>query len=134
MQAKDAIRNTFDMSDMVIDAYLKDLDDADLLVRPVVGMNHIAWQLGHLIKTERRLHRDDPARLLPALARRLRRGPRPQANTEDDPSKFTRGRNIKHSGTPSAARRSRSSTRSPMPTSTAPTPASRPSPRLAEPC
>lgn len=53
MNAKDAIRNTIDMSSMVVDSYLKDLSDADLLVRPVEGMNHIAWQLGHLIGAER---------------------------------------------------------------------------------
>ena len=32
--------------------YLADLSDADLLVRPVPGANHIAWQLGHLIGAE----------------------------------------------------------------------------------
>jgi len=30
-------------------AELGDLSDAELLVRPVPGANHIAWQLGHLI-------------------------------------------------------------------------------------
>jgi hypothetical protein len=34
---------------------LADLSDADLLVRPVLGANHIAWQLGHLILAERRM-------------------------------------------------------------------------------
>jgi hypothetical protein len=29
--------------------HLADLSDADLLVRPVPGANHAAWQLGHLI-------------------------------------------------------------------------------------
>jgi hypothetical protein len=53
MNAKDAIRITFDMSEQVIQAYLSDLDDSDLLVRAVPGMNHIAWQVGHLISTER---------------------------------------------------------------------------------
>jgi hypothetical protein len=33
--------------------YLADLSDADLLVRPAPKANHIAWQLGHLIKAER---------------------------------------------------------------------------------
>src|SRR5205085_12238187 len=32
--------------------YLGDLSDADLLVRPAPGANHIAWQLGHLIAAE----------------------------------------------------------------------------------
>ena len=32
-----------------------DLSDADLLVRPAPSANHIAWQLGHLIASERNL-------------------------------------------------------------------------------
>jgi hypothetical protein len=32
---------------------LSDLSDSDLLVRPVPGANHFAWQLGHLISSER---------------------------------------------------------------------------------
>jgi hypothetical protein len=55
MNAKDAIRKTLDMSDNVINAYISDLTDADLLIRPVPGMNPIAWQLGHLISSERRM-------------------------------------------------------------------------------
>lgn len=53
MHAKDAIRHTLDSSDMIIGSYIKDLSDAELLVRPVEGMNHIAWQLGHLLSAER---------------------------------------------------------------------------------
>jgi len=34
-------------------AYVQDLSDADLLLRPVPGMNHIAWQLGHLITSSK---------------------------------------------------------------------------------
>jgi hypothetical protein len=34
---------------------VSDLSDADLLVRPAPGANHIAWQLGHLIAAERSL-------------------------------------------------------------------------------
>ncbi len=36
----------------ILPMYLSDLTDADLLVRPVPGANHIAWQLGHLIASE----------------------------------------------------------------------------------
>jgi hypothetical protein len=53
MNAKDVTRYSLDQSQHIMDAYLGDLDDADLLIRPVEGMNHIAWQLGHLIQTER---------------------------------------------------------------------------------
>lgn len=34
-------------------AYIADFSDADLLVRPLPGANHAAWQLGHLILAER---------------------------------------------------------------------------------
>jgi hypothetical protein len=53
MQAKDAIRQSIGMADMMMNKYLEDLDDDAFLVRPVHGMNHIAWQLGHLISSER---------------------------------------------------------------------------------
>lgn len=36
----------------LVDRYLGDLSDADLLVRAIPGTNHIAWQLGHLIAAE----------------------------------------------------------------------------------
>jgi hypothetical protein len=53
MQAKDVIKTTMDFSDQIVNSYLNDLSDADLMLRPVEGMNHIAWQLGHLISAER---------------------------------------------------------------------------------
>jgi hypothetical protein len=36
----------------VTTTYLSDLSDEDLLVRPVPGAHHIAWQLGHLLYSE----------------------------------------------------------------------------------
>lgn len=39
----------------VVQMFLADLSDADLLVRPTEGANHIAWQLGHLIWSESQL-------------------------------------------------------------------------------
>ncbi len=53
MQAKDVIKSTIESSDMILGAYLDGLSDADLLVRPVPGMNPIAWQIGHCISAER---------------------------------------------------------------------------------
>jgi len=55
MSPKDVIRMNLETSDRIIGSYIGDLTDADLLIRPVPGMNHIAWQLGHLIGSERRL-------------------------------------------------------------------------------
>jgi len=49
MNAKDVMKNSTKMSHMITRGYFQDLNDSELLIRPVPGMNHIAWQLGHLI-------------------------------------------------------------------------------------
>ena len=46
------IQVSLELPRMVVNAYLADLSDADLFVRPAEKMNHIAWQLGHLIAGE----------------------------------------------------------------------------------
>jgi hypothetical protein len=58
MTAKDAIKELFKGNASIMDTYLADLSDADLLVRPVPAANHAAWQLGHLIKSECELLKD----------------------------------------------------------------------------
>jgi hypothetical protein len=55
MTAKNVVRNTIQACQDVTKGYLSDLSDAELLVRPVPGANHIAWQLGHLIGSEREM-------------------------------------------------------------------------------
>lgn len=52
MNANDAIRTTMSLSSTVLNSYLKDLTDAELLRRPGKDCNHLAWQLGHLISSE----------------------------------------------------------------------------------
>lgn len=52
MNAKDVIRGASALSLTVVKSYVSDLTDAELLVRPGPGCNHIAWQLGHLIGSE----------------------------------------------------------------------------------
>jgi len=52
MRATDAIVRTLHSTQMLVQMFLGDLSDADILVRPVEGANHIAWQLGHLISSE----------------------------------------------------------------------------------
>ena len=46
------VKQTLELPDFVVRSYLDGLSDADLLVRPGDGMNHIAWQLGHLVSSE----------------------------------------------------------------------------------
>jgi hypothetical protein len=53
MNAKESIKTALTSSQNILEWYLSDLSDADLLVRPVPSANHIAWQLGHLIAGEK---------------------------------------------------------------------------------
>src|SRR3954452_12309785 len=55
MRGVDVIRTALQSTQQLLTWFLSDLDDADLLVRPVPGANHIAWQVGHLIQSEQGL-------------------------------------------------------------------------------
>lgn len=55
MNASSAIHTALASTQNILNMYLADLSDADLLSRPVPGANHIAWQLGHLIFAESHL-------------------------------------------------------------------------------
>ena len=52
MDTKAAIAATLDTSSFVLNGYVADLSDVDLMQRPGEGCNHLAWQLGHLISSE----------------------------------------------------------------------------------
>jgi uncharacterized damage-inducible protein DinB len=52
MRATDTIKLALNSTMHLLDMYVSDLSDADLLVRPVPNANHIAWQLGHMIVGE----------------------------------------------------------------------------------
>ena len=55
MDLKDAVRTTFATADLLTQAYLADLTPQEMLTRTVPAANHVAWQLGHLIASERML-------------------------------------------------------------------------------
>jgi hypothetical protein len=55
MRGVDAVRTALQSTHHLVTWFLGDLSDADLLVRPSPGANHIAWQMGHLIASEQRL-------------------------------------------------------------------------------
>jgi DinB superfamily len=52
MRTTDTNKAAMSATQHLLEWYVSDLSDADLLVRPVPGANHIAWQLGHLIVGE----------------------------------------------------------------------------------
>jgi uncharacterized damage-inducible protein DinB len=51
----------------LVNWFVGDLSDSDLLVRPTEGANHIAWQLGHLISSELGLVSQVPGMTAPEL-------------------------------------------------------------------
>ena len=55
MRGVDAVRTALQSTEHLVTWFLGDLSDADLLVRPAPGANHIAWQMGHLIVSEGKL-------------------------------------------------------------------------------
>lgn len=67
MNASEAIKLNINTAQMICQGYLADLTDADLLVRPVPGANHIAWQLGHLLVSEHEMMQEAFPGSMPAL-------------------------------------------------------------------
>lgn len=68
MNAIDAIQTSLTMSKNLVNMFLGDLSDADLLIRPVPGANHIAWQVGHFTQSEHQMiSKYMPGGTLPAL-------------------------------------------------------------------
>lgn len=55
MNTKEAIQTSAKISNMVLMTYLSDFEDGDLMKSPGDGCNHIAWQLGHLVVSEKML-------------------------------------------------------------------------------
>lgn len=87
MNAKEVIRNTIDMGQELIEKYLSDMNDNDLMVRPLPGMNHAAWQLGHLISAENQMI-SGIGFDMPALPDGFAESYTKETSTSDDPAKF----------------------------------------------
>ncbi len=91
MNFKDAIRSSLRISDSLVQGYLADITPDEMFVQPVNDANHIAWQLGHLIVSERHLVEAAAPGSMPALpdgfAERHRRDAVPSNNPGDYLSK-----------------------------------------------
>src|SRR6266852_2459447 len=73
----------------LVDWYLSDLSDADILVRPVPAANHIAWQLGHLIVGEIALLKDQiPGATYPELPAGFKEKYTADASKENPPTGY----------------------------------------------
>ncbi len=88
MPAKDVILQSINVADMVMGMYLGDLPEADFLHRPVGGMNHIAWQVGHLISTERKFLEAIKPGTCPPVPEGFDEKHTKEAAKSDDPAHF----------------------------------------------
>jgi hypothetical protein len=88
VDAKKAIGITLNLADNLVQSYVGDLDDAQLLLRPVPGMNHIAWQLGHLIASEREMMEGLKPGSCPPLPEGFAERHNKEASSSDDPKGF----------------------------------------------
>lgn len=67
MDGKHVLLDGLRVSEMITSMLFGDLTDADLLVRPVAGANHYAWQLGHLIGSMKQMGEMVQPGSMPAL-------------------------------------------------------------------
>ncbi len=88
MDSKAPIHQSLNLSNRVFTAYLTDLSDADFFARPVEGMNTIAWQVGHLISSERSMIEAVHPGISPALPEGFAEAHGKETTTLDDPAKF----------------------------------------------
>ena len=87
MSLKNHIRWQIEQNHWITMAYVQDLADADFLLRPVPGMNHIAWQMGHLITSSKNMLESlgQPA---PALPPGFAESSIKEMAASNDPAKF----------------------------------------------
>jgi hypothetical protein len=88
MNARQAIRLAIDTGNMVAMAYLQDLSDADLMRRACPGINHINWQLGHLIVAENHMINQASPGSMPPLPEGFAQKYGKETAGSDDPSQF----------------------------------------------
>lgn len=79
---------SLELPSFVVNEYLKDLSDEDLMVRPQEKMNHIAWQLGHLVASEHEHINQLAADSMPDLPNGFAAMHCKDTATSDDPSRF----------------------------------------------
>lgn len=82
------IKASYTLASSVVQGYLADLTDAELLLRPHEKMNHIAWQLGHLIVGETHHVNSVKPNSMPELPEGFAERHSKETASSDDPSHF----------------------------------------------
>lgn len=82
------IKSELQLPTSVVQGYLQDLSDEDLMRRPVQNANHIAWQLGHLIVAEHDLNNMVCPDSMPALPEGFAEKHSKETASSDNPGDF----------------------------------------------
>ncbi len=85
---QESMKSSLAFSRQVTNMCLDKVSGDALLVRPVPGANHIAWQLGHLVSTEHKLLVETPEAHAPGLPDGFSESYTAESSKSDDPSKF----------------------------------------------
>ena len=88
MDTKQTIVTGLQQSDFLVDAYLADLSPKEMMSRPVGSCNHIAWQVGHLIQSERYLVNQCVPGKMPELPTGFAERHKKDTAGNDDPGAF----------------------------------------------
>ena len=88
MNARDALKSSINMGQMISMGYLGDLTDAEMMKRPCAGCNHINWQVGHLIASERDMIEKIAPGSIPALPAGFAEKYSKEASKSDNPADF----------------------------------------------
>jgi uncharacterized damage-inducible protein DinB len=103
MNIQQLLSLSLETSDLICLGYLKDLSDADLLLRPHAGCNHVNWQVGHLIQSEHEMMQRVAAMppLPPGFAERYSKDKQGSDRREDFCSKdeLLRAQQVQRAGT-----------------------------------
>jgi len=73
---------------MIVNSYLEDLSDEELLIRPIPGMNHINWQMGHVTESEHNMMETICPGSMPVLPDNFSEMYSRENADSDDPEKF----------------------------------------------
>ena len=89
MNAIELLTQTLQATHEFLKGALADFSDADMLVRPVPGANHAAWQLTHLIASEIEMMTGAAGVAMPPLDERLAKVVADKESAKlDDPAAF----------------------------------------------
>lgn len=88
MDTRTAIKKSLEMGAFISRAYVDDLTDEQLMLRPHPQCNHIKWQLGHLVTSEHRLINGVVPEAMPSLPPGFAENYTKDTAALDDPAKF----------------------------------------------